>query len=162
MSTFKTYFMKAFISILAFFASISSAYSDQITATIVFENSTEKTSISGVFYITETNQSFEVNSLENFTVELPKEGKYQFRFYSEDAHALTSYPVRITERKNTITIRLENKTEEISFEKAIIRLEEIVSEMESGTTDLDAMVKPLGYSLGGVVLIFFSPVQRIS
>lgn len=35
----------------------------------------------------------------------------------------------------------EKKTEEISFEKAIARLEEIVSQMEAGTADLDAMVK---------------------
>ena len=82
-------------------------------ATIVFENNTEKTSITGVFYITETNQSFEVNALDDFTVELPKKGKYHFNFYSEDVNAFTYYPVRITEQKNTITIRLETKTKAI-------------------------------------------------
>lgn len=35
----------------------------------------------------------------------------------------------------------DKKFEEMSFEKAVARLEEIVSEMESGTADLDAMVK---------------------
>ena len=35
----------------------------------------------------------------------------------------------------------ENKIEELSFEKAVSRLEVIVSEMESGSSDLDAMVK---------------------
>ncbi len=42
-------------------------------------------------------------------MELPKKGKFQFRFHSNDFIAFTSYPARITERHNTITIRLENK-----------------------------------------------------
>lgn len=112
MSTFKTYFMKLFISVLIAVASFFSAFSNQITATVVFDNFTQKNTISGVFYITETSQSFQVNSLDKFTVELPKKGKYHFRFYSEDVNALLYYPVRITEQKNTITIRLENKLED--------------------------------------------------
>lgn len=95
-------------------ASFSSAFSNPITATIVFENSTDKTSISGVFYISETNQSFTINSLDKFTVELPVKGKYNFEFYSEDVQTSISYPVRITERKNTITIRLEKKVEDVT------------------------------------------------
>ena len=35
----------------------------------------------------------------------------------------------------------EKKTEDLSFEKAVSRLEVIVREMESGSADLDAMVK---------------------
>lgn len=35
----------------------------------------------------------------------------------------------------------EKKSEEMSFEKAVSRLEKIVSDMESGDADLDAMVK---------------------
>ena len=35
----------------------------------------------------------------------------------------------------------EKKSEELSFEKAVSRLEVIVNEMESGSADLDAMVK---------------------
>ena len=35
----------------------------------------------------------------------------------------------------------EKKSEEMSFEKAVSRLEKIVSDMESGNADLDAMVK---------------------
>ena len=101
--------MKFYFSILIVFGSFFSDISNPITATIVFENNTEKTSISGVFYITETNQSFEVNSLDDFTIELPKKGKYHFGFYSEDVNAFTYYPVRITNKKNTITIKLKNK-----------------------------------------------------
>ena len=104
--------MKTFITLLITITSFSSAFSYPITATIVFENNTDKTSISGVFHIEETNQTVAVNSLDDFTIELPKIGKYHFGFYSEDVNAWTSYPVRITDRKNTITIRLESKSEE--------------------------------------------------
>lgn len=106
--------MKAIICLLVLTTSITSVFSRPITALITFENNTDNTSISGVFYITETNQSIQVNSLDSFTIQLPKYGKYHFRFYSEDVHAFTSYPVKITERKNVITIRLENKTKEVA------------------------------------------------
>ncbi|HUH26945.1 hypothetical protein [Gelidibacter sp.] len=102
--------MNLIISILIATFSIMPVFSDGITATVVFENLTDKTAISGVFHISETNESFQINSLDNFSITLPKKGKYQFKFYSEDVHALTTYPVRITEQKNTVTIRLENKT----------------------------------------------------
>ncbi|RXJ52590.1 FEKKY domain-containing protein [Gelidibacter gilvus] len=102
--------MNLLLSILFATFSSTSVFSDEIMATVIFENLTDKTSISGVFYISETNQSFQINSLEEFTITLPKRGKYQFKFYSEDVNAFTSYPIRITERKNTVTIRLENKT----------------------------------------------------
>lgn len=110
MNTFKTYIMKIIFCLLALTASITSAFSTSITALITFENSTDKTSIAEVFYISETNQSIQINSLDSFTVELPMKGKYHFKFYSEDVDALMSHPVRITERKNTVIIRLENKT----------------------------------------------------
>ncbi|MEO8774025.1 MAG: hypothetical protein ABI263_04445 [Gelidibacter sp.] len=106
--------MKTFIHILIFVLSFSSAFSNPIMATIIFENNTDKTSISGVLYITETNQSFTVNSLNKFTVELPKKGLYHFEFYSEDVQSPKASPMIITERKNTIKIRLENKGEDIS------------------------------------------------
>lgn len=102
--------MNVFISILLTTFSFTSVFSDEITATVVFENLTDKTSISGVFYVAETNQNLQISSLDNFTITLPKKGKYQFKFYSEDVNAFTYYPIRITERKNTVTIRLENKT----------------------------------------------------
>src|SRR5690554_2157913 len=96
--------MKPLLSVLIAIFSISTAFSDPITATIIFENFTEKTTISGVFFIKETNQKLEINSLEKFTITLPRKGKYQFGFYSKDVNASTYYPVRITERKNTVTI----------------------------------------------------------
>ncbi len=110
MRSLETYFMKPLLSVLIAIFSISTAFSDPITATIIFENFTEKTTISGVFFIKETNQRLEINSLEKFTITLPRKGKYQFGFYSKDVNASTYYPVRITERKNTVTIRLENNT----------------------------------------------------
>lgn len=102
--------MKIFVSFLIVIFSFTSTFSDPITATVVFENFTQKTSISGVFYISETNQNLQINSLDQFTIILPKKGKYQFRFYSEDVNAITYYPVRITEHKNTVIIKLEDKT----------------------------------------------------
>lgn len=127
-SNIQSYDMKTYISFLIAVLSFFSAFSDQITATVVFENFTEKTTVSGIFYITETNQTFAINSLDNFTIELPEKGKYEFRFYSEDVLALTYFPARITERKNVITVRLENKTEATSsdiFQKNNLPIKEI-------------------------------------
>ena len=107
-----TYFMKHFIYIIIAILSCSSAYSYQITATIVFENLTEKTSISGMFIIPETNQKFEIKSLDKFTIELPKPAKYEFQFQTEEGNALICYPARITNLNNIITIRLENKAQD--------------------------------------------------
>jgi len=101
--------MKAYFTFLIFIFSLTNTVANSITATVVFENLTDKTSITGVFFITETNQSFQIDSLKNFTIELPDKGKYQFGFYSDQINASTYYPVRITENKNVITIRLEDK-----------------------------------------------------
>ncbi|WP_299394738.1 hypothetical protein [uncultured Gelidibacter sp.] len=103
--------MKLFSTLLIALLSVYTSYATPITATVVFENLTEQTTVNGVFFITETNEKFEINTLSSFTVELPEKGKYEFRFHTEDATALTSYPVRITERNNTITIRLEKKAQ---------------------------------------------------
>lgn len=101
--------MKTVINILIATISFSSALSAQVTATIVFQNLTEKTTVSGVFYINETHQSIPVNSLENLSVDLPKNGTYNFQFYSDNVRAFIHNPVRITNRKNTVIIRLEDK-----------------------------------------------------
>lgn len=106
--------MKLFSSIAAVLLSLNAAAYEPITATVVFENLTEKTSISGVFYVMETNQQIEINTLDAFKIELPEKGKYEFQFYSEDVYAIVSYPMRITNRKNTVTIRLESKSKLIS------------------------------------------------
>lgn len=106
--------MNLFLSFLISVFSYASVMAHQITATVVFENFSEHTSISGVFYILQTNQTIPIHSIDSFTIELPKKGKYQFEFYSEDVDAVTYYPVRITDRKNTVTIRLKHKI--ISFE----------------------------------------------
>ena len=66
-----------------------------------------------MFYILETQQTIQINSLETFTIELPSKGKYQFEFYSDQVNALTYYPTKITTRKNTVTIRLRTKTKTI-------------------------------------------------
>ncbi|MBA6151702.1 FEKKY domain-containing protein [Gelidibacter maritimus] len=102
--------MNTFTSIIIALYSITSIFSERIAVTIIFENFSDKTAISGVFYISETNQRLEINSLEPFTITLPKKGRYQFEFYSEDVKAFIYYPTKITKRKNTVTIRLENRT----------------------------------------------------
>lgn len=105
--------MKTFSNLLFFFATINSTFSTPITALIVFENNTDQTNISCQFYIAETNQRIPFNSLDSFTSELPKNGTYHFRFYADDIDASTIYPVRLTGRKHTVIIRLENKTEAV-------------------------------------------------
>ena len=42
---------------------------------------------------------------------MPKKGKYQFSFVSNDFTVYTSYPTRINKRKNTITVWLMEKTD---------------------------------------------------
>lgn len=97
------------ILILAFTFTVSKASEKEIIAEVIFENLTGKELKSGEFYVTETNVKIEINSLENFKITLPKKGKYQFRFATDDFTALTFYPSKITKRKNTITIRLMEK-----------------------------------------------------
>ncbi len=94
--------------ILSLFTSL--IFAKEIEATVVFENLTDKTLTSGVFTIVELNQTIEVNKAESFTITLPERGKYQFSFVSDDFTAYTVYPERINRRKNTITIRLMDKT----------------------------------------------------
>ncbi|PID67772.1 MAG: hypothetical protein CR968_05025 [Flavobacteriia bacterium] len=85
-------------------------FAKEIEATVVFENLTDKALTSGLFTIVELNQTIEVNTAESFTITLPEKGKYQFSFVSDDFNAYTVYPERINRRKNTITIRLMDKT----------------------------------------------------
>lgn len=91
---------------------ISQATDKEIIATVVFENMTDQDLSSGKFFVPALNKIVEINSENSFSIVLPERGKYQFAFYSEDFESYTYYPARITSRKNTITIRLENKEEE--------------------------------------------------
>ena len=88
---------------------ISTASKNEIVATVVFENFTGKDFTSGKFFVTELNIIIDVNTEESFKITLPKKGKYQFGFYTEDFESHTYYPGRITSDKDIITIRLENK-----------------------------------------------------
>ena len=94
---------------LALLASLS--FATEIVATVVFENLTDKELESGEFTIIDLDQKIEIHKAESFTVSLPKKGRYQFSFVSEDFTAYTFYPTRINKRNNTITIRLMAKTE---------------------------------------------------
>ena len=87
----------------------------EITAKIVFENSTNQELSSGKFFITELNKTIEINSENNFTITLPEKGKYQFGFYSENFDSYTYYPARITSNKNIITIRLQEKGKDFNY-----------------------------------------------
>ncbi|WP_372752683.1 hypothetical protein [Mariniflexile sp.] len=89
----------------------SRATENEIIAEVIFENLTNKEFTSGEFIIINSNRKIEINKPENFKITLPAEGKYQFSFVSQDFTAYTLYPVRINKRKNTITIRLMDKTE---------------------------------------------------
>jgi len=89
----------------------SNATEKEIIVEVIFENLTGKELKSGEFYVKETNERIEVNSIESFKITLPKKGKYQFRFITDDFTAFTFFPSRITKVKNTITIRLMKKNE---------------------------------------------------
>jgi hypothetical protein len=100
--------MKKLILILIVIFSINSSIASEkkIKAKVIFENFTSEKFSSGEFKIIETGETIQINSEENFTIELPKKGKYQFSFYSNDYISYVYYPSRISEKKNTITIRL--------------------------------------------------------
>jgi hypothetical protein len=103
---------KIFITlILALTCTVAKATEKEIIAEVVFENLTGKELNSGEFFITETNERIEIKDAQSFKITLPSKGKYQFRFATEDFTAYTYYPSRITNNKNTITIRLIEKTE---------------------------------------------------
>jgi hypothetical protein len=97
--------------ILALTFTVSKANEKEIIAEVVFENLTGKELNSGEFFITETKERIEINNTRSFQITLPGKGKYQFGFSTEDFIAYTYYPSRITNKKNTITIRLVKKKE---------------------------------------------------
>lgn len=98
-----------FTFILTMSFAISNAADKAIITEVVFENLTAKKSISGDFYINETNEKIEIKNIENFKITLPNKGKYQFRFITDDFITFVSYPKRITSRKNVIRIQLMSK-----------------------------------------------------
>ena len=104
--------------ILALTFTVSNAAEKEIIAEVIFENLTAKECIFGEFYIFETNKNIEINSTESFRITLPNKGKYQFRFVTDDFTAFIFYPSKITKRKNTITIRLVEKSE-LNFNNGI-------------------------------------------
>jgi hypothetical protein len=94
---------------LALLTSIT--YGSEIIATVIFENLTNKEFILGKFTINNFNKTIEITKAESFNITLPEKGKYQFSFVSEDFTSYTFYPVIINNKKNTIIIRLKEKTE---------------------------------------------------
>lgn len=90
---------------------ISIAFAKEIKARVVFENLTTMDLISGEFFIVDLNQKIEVNKAEDFTITLPKNGKYEFDFRAENFNVKISYPSQMTQRTNTIIIRLYGKNE---------------------------------------------------
>ena len=96
--------------LLTLTCTISKATEKEIIAEVVFENLTGKELNFGEFFITETNKRIKINDTKSFQISLPSKGKYQFAFSTEDFTAYTYYPSRITSKKNTITIRLVEKT----------------------------------------------------
>lgn len=94
---------------LALFTSMT--FATEIIATVIFENLTEKELKSGEFTIIDLNKKIEISEAESFKITLPEKGKYQFSFVSDDFTSYTFYPTRINKRKNTITVRLMEKTE---------------------------------------------------
>lgn len=102
--------MRKIILTLTLAAFTLTAFATEIVATVVFENLTNKEFKSGKFTIINLNKEIEVSKAESFKIRLPKKGKYQFSFVSNDFTAYSFYPARINKQKNTITVRLIEKT----------------------------------------------------
>ncbi len=94
------------ILIVIFNINSSIASEKKIVATVIFENLTNEKFSSGEFKIFETGEIFQINSDENFTIELPEKGKYQFSFQTNEFISYVYYPSKISAKKNIITIRL--------------------------------------------------------
>ncbi|GAA4309277.1 hypothetical protein [Nibribacter koreensis] len=106
--------MKNCILTIFFLFTLTVSQAKEITANVVFENRTGKQLTAGKFYIKELGKTLDITSGADFTVTLPEKGKYSFAFKSDEFEAYTVYPARITENKNTITIRLMAKhTEDV-------------------------------------------------
>lgn len=103
--------MKKMILTLAISLSISMSFATEIVATIIFENLTNIEFTSGEFTIIDLNKKIKVADSESFKITLPKKGKYQFSFISEDFTAYILNPSRINKRKKIIRIRLLRKNE---------------------------------------------------
>ena len=86
-------------------------FATEIVATVVFENSTNKTFTSGEFRIIDLNENTQVTTAESFHIILPVKGTYKFSFTSEDFTAIVSYPPRINKRNNIIRVKFIEKIE---------------------------------------------------
>jgi hypothetical protein len=117
----------ALILLLSLPLTVLKAANKDIIATVVFENTTGKAFNSGEFYISEANKRIEINTLDSFKITLPEKGKYIFSFYSDDFETYTFYPVIINERKNTITVKLFEKTEKKKLVSTTIVASKILS-----------------------------------
>lgn len=84
-------------------------FANEIEATVVFENMTNKELTSGQFINISTNHKIDVNNTESFKITLPEKGKYIFTFTSGDFNVYTIYPAKMSSNKNVITVRLTNK-----------------------------------------------------
>lgn len=99
-----------FTIILIFSLTILKANEREISIQIVIENLTDKEFSSGELRITNPDLKVSVLSTKSFLMKLPKKGKYEFQFYSDDFSSIISYPTKITEKKNIIKIQLTAKT----------------------------------------------------
>ncbi|MCF8714488.1 hypothetical protein JM658_06545 [Joostella atrarenae] len=115
---------------MAFTVANATRTNERVVAEVIFENITSKKSISGEFYINQTDEKIAISKIENFKITLPKKGKYQFRFDTKDFIALISYPKRITNRKNTIKIQLISK-----YHSAYLGLEVTDEQIENRILD---------------------------
>ncbi|MEL4307608.1 FEKKY domain-containing protein [Joostella sp. CR20] len=102
--------MKKLFFTLTLLLFTSIIFATEIVATVSFQNQTNKNFSSGAFTIISLNQTIKVTSTESFKITLPKKGKYQFNFISDDFITHTVYPTRINNRQHSITIILMDKT----------------------------------------------------
>jgi hypothetical protein len=96
-------------TILIFSLTILKATEKEISIQIVFENLTKKEFSSGELRIMNPDLKLSIQSTESILMKLPKKGKYEFQFYSDDFNSIIIYPTKITEKKNIIKIQLTEK-----------------------------------------------------
>ncbi len=103
--------MRKIILTLTFALFTTMVFATEIVATVVFENVTDRELKAGEFTIINLNKKIKITQEESFMVTLPEKGKYEFSFVSDDFTSYTFYPSRINKKKNTIIVRLLEKTE---------------------------------------------------
>ncbi|MFD0993812.1 FEKKY domain-containing protein [Tenacibaculum geojense] len=106
--------MKIYVLISVFFI-YTSIFAKEVSLTVKLLNTTNKEMVYGELVINELSKKVTINNTDNFTVQLPRKGKYTFNFYAPAFYTYILQPKKITSKKNVITIVLKNLDVRNSF-----------------------------------------------